>query len=381
MLAGRKDTLLKPGHQMSEASVMAITGSALGHGHSASRQAARKLANAQRWRAEAHRLIERAERAERDAANWQRGADGEQTVGAQLEMLRPHGFDVLHDLHWPGRPRANIDHVAIGPPGILVVDAKNWSGDVTVRAGVLRQNGYQRDYELAGVTKASEAVGGLLQLPWALHVIPVIALAASDAGGVSQAQGVTVLGHQNLVGWATGLPPRLTPGDVLGIASQLRSAIPPASVPLPRRGRGSRAPRPPREPSARQRQRAAKRAADRRENLIKLAGVLLLLILAPAAFKWWSSHGTDVVRSVIPTPTFSAAAATPQVSTQAFADCRGLRRAYPYGVMRTGAANTGKKPRGTLVIDSAVYRANAALDHDRDGIACERTKAAAHHRG
>jgi hypothetical protein len=105
---------------------------------------------------------------------------------------------------------------------------------------------------------------------------------------------------------------------------------------------------------------------------------LLLIVLAPVLLKWWAGHGTDVVRSVIPTPTFSAAAPTPHVSTQVFADCRGLRRAYRYGVMRTGAASTGKRPRGTLVIDNAVYRANAALDHDRDGIACERTKAAAH---
>jgi hypothetical protein len=262
----------------------------------------------------------------------------------------------------------------------LVVDAKNWSGNVTVRDGVLRQNGYARDREVAGVTKAGQDVGGLLQLPWALHIIPVIALADSHVGAVTQVQGVTVLGHQGLVTWATGLPPRLTPGDVLGIASHLRSAMPPASVPLPRRGRGSRATRPPREPSARQRQRAAKRAAARREDLAKLVGCLLLVVLAPVLFKWWAGHGSDVVRSVIPTPTFSAAAPTPHVSTPVFADCAGLRRTYPYGVMRQAAVNTGKKPRGTLMIDNAVYRANAGLDRDHDGIACERTKPG-HHRG
>ena len=95
-------------------------------------------------------------------------------------------------------------------------------------------------------------------------------------------------------------------------------------------------------------------------------------------FKWWDSHGTDVVSSVIPTPTLSAAAPTLPVATPVFVDCAGLRRAYPYGVMRTGATNTGKKPRGTLVIDNAVYRANAGLDRDRDGIACEHTKHASH---
>ena len=380
MLAGREVTLLKTGRQMSEASVMTDTGRDMQPGESAGQESQRRRSQAENLRAQAQALTERADQVDRAAQMWDRGHAGEQTVGAQLELLRTHGFDVLHDVHWPGRQRANIDHVAIGPPGILVVDAKNWSGNVTVREGVLRQNGYARDREIAGVSKAGQDVGELLQLPWALHVIPVIALAASDAGGVTQAQGVTVLGHQDLVSWATGLPPRLTPGHVFGIAAHLRDAMPPASVPLPRRGRGSRAPRPAREPSARQRQRAAKRAAARRENVIKLAGCLLLLILAPMALKWWSSHGTDVVRSVIPTPTFSAAAPTPDGSTPVFADCAGLRRTYPYGVMRSGAANTGKKSRGTLVIDNAVYRANAALDHDRDGIACERTKPARHDR-
>jgi hypothetical protein len=381
MLVGRQVKLLKTGRQMFEATVMTDTGSNVSHGESAGHQAGRKRSKAESLRAEARLLIARADRAERDAAMWQRGAEGEQAVGAQLELLRPHGFDVFHDVHWPGRKLANIDHVAVGLPGILVVDAKNWSGNVTVRDGVLRQNGHTRDREVAGAKQAAQDVGTLLQLPWALHVIPVIALAGAGSDGLEQCQGVTVVSHRDLVGWATGLPARLTPGDVLGIASHLRGAMLPASVPLPRRGQSSKPPRPPREPSARQRQLAAKRATARRENLIKLAACLLLLLLAPMALKWWGSHGTDVVRSVVPTPTVSVAAPTPTVSTPVFAGCARLRRVYSDGVMRNGAANIGKKPRGTLVINSTVYRANAGLDRDQDGIACERTKPAGHHRG
>jgi hypothetical protein len=53
-----------------------------------------------------------------------------------------------------------------------------------------------------------------------------------------------------------------------------------------------------------------------------------------------------------------------------------LRAAYPDGVKRSGATNTGKKVRGRLVVDDAVYRANKAMDHDKDGLACEVTKKA-----
>ncbi|HEX4699230.1 MAG TPA: nuclease-related domain-containing protein [Actinomycetes bacterium] len=253
-------------------------------------------------------------------------------------MLRPHGFDVFHDVHWPGRQRANIDHIAVGPPGIFVVDAKNWSGSVTVRDGMIRQNGYRRDKELAGTKRAAEDVGALLHLPWALHVIPAIALAGAGSGNVDNCQGVTVVAHEQLVDWANGLPPRLTPGDVLGIAGHLRNAMPPAAVPVPRRTRTrtrtyGRSAATPREPSARERKRLAKRAASRRDALTKLIALAVFIVLAPAVLTWWGSHGEDVVRTVIPTPTFSVAGPAPGPRTAPiFTSCKALRAAYPYGV-------------------------------------------------
>ena len=208
-------------------------------GESAGQLSQRRRDQAETLRAQAQLFADRADRAERAAEMWARGYAGEQAVGARLEALRPHGFDVLHDVRWPGRRRANIDHVAIGPAGILVVDAKNWSGTITTHHGTLRQNGHRRDREVAAARRASSDVGALLPLPWALHVIPVIALAASDGVGVQQCQGVTVLGQGDLVRWATGLPAHLSPGDVLGIATQLRSGLPSAAAPVPRPVRAS----------------------------------------------------------------------------------------------------------------------------------------------
>lgn len=346
-------------------------------GESAGQQSERRRSQAASLRAQARLLNERASRVERSAEMWDRGYAGEQTVGAQLEALRPFGFEVMHDVRWPGRRRANIDHVAVGPPGILVVDAKNWSGNVTVHHGILRQNRHRRDREVAAVSQAGQDVGALLQLPWALHVIPVIALAGSDAGRVQPCQGVTILGQSDLLRWATALPAQLAPGDVLGIAAQLRSQLPSAAIPSPRQSRGSTRGRPPREPSARQRQRAAGRRAASRQALGRLAVLAALVVAGPSLVAWWGAHGDDVVRSVVPTPTFSAIAPEPATAA-AFTKCADLRVKYPNGVKLAGAANTGKKKRGAVVVDSPAYRANAGLDRDKDGIACERTHAAKH---
>jgi len=84
---------------------------------------------------------------------------------------------VLHDVRWPGRRRANIDHIAIGPAGILVVDAKNWSGAVTTHRGRLRQNGHPRDKELEGVLRAGVDVAALLPPASVPRVLPVLCLA------------------------------------------------------------------------------------------------------------------------------------------------------------------------------------------------------------
>ena len=56
---------------------------------------------------------------------WITGAPGEQKVGKALEEIP--GIIVLHDRHKP-RSRSNIDHVAVTPAGVWVIDAKVRSG-------------------------------------------------------------------------------------------------------------------------------------------------------------------------------------------------------------------------------------------------------------
>ena len=62
---------------------------------------------------------------------WKVGAEGEERVA---EVLRDVvGIEVLHDRLVPGKRRANIDHVVIGPNGVFVVDAKQYTGGIERR--------------------------------------------------------------------------------------------------------------------------------------------------------------------------------------------------------------------------------------------------------
>jgi len=58
-------------------------------------------------------------------ASWRQGAKGEQQTARLLAKLEREGWRVLHDLAIPGS-RVNVDHLAIGPGGVWVIDSKLW---------------------------------------------------------------------------------------------------------------------------------------------------------------------------------------------------------------------------------------------------------------
>jgi len=60
---------------------------------------------------------------------WDRGADGEEHVGAVLDDLRSAGWLGIHDADLG---RGNVGHIVIGPGGILTVETKSHAGRVSV---------------------------------------------------------------------------------------------------------------------------------------------------------------------------------------------------------------------------------------------------------
>lgn len=112
--------------------------------------------------AQARRHAGRARRAGWAAEAWSRGAEGERLTAAELDRLVPLGWSVLHDLPAPGG--GNIDHIAVGPPGVAVLDAKNWSGTVTITPDRrLVRAKYDHTAELDRLRDLASHVRGLLE--------------------------------------------------------------------------------------------------------------------------------------------------------------------------------------------------------------------------
>lgn len=158
----------------------------------------------------------------RYADHWERGADGESQTAAALQGLGPL-WTVWHDLKWPGRRFANIDHLVIGPGGIFVIDSKNWAGAVVVRDGVLRQNGYRREPAVAGCADAALAVGELLPR-YIDSVRPVLCFARDDTVE-GWARDVMLCSTVNVVQMLLTRPAVMGPGEVVDAVITLQARM------------------------------------------------------------------------------------------------------------------------------------------------------------
>ena len=71
---------------------------------------------------------------------WASGARGEELLGTRLSDLADKGVRLLHDRRIPGT-KANIDHIAVGPTGVHVIDAKRYKErrpSLRVEGGLIR---------------------------------------------------------------------------------------------------------------------------------------------------------------------------------------------------------------------------------------------------
>lgn len=101
---------------------------------------------------------------------WRTGAAGEERLGGMLDSLADRGVRSLHDRRIP-RSRANIDHIAIGPAGVFVIDAKRYRGrpSLRVEGGIFRPRtetlmvaGRRRNNLIDGMHKQLAVVQGVI---------------------------------------------------------------------------------------------------------------------------------------------------------------------------------------------------------------------------
>jgi hypothetical protein len=182
---------------------------------------------------EARRASERAEAlsarqaaAERKAAAFAAGAEGERRVAEALAPLSAAGYVLLHDR--AAGPRANLDHLAIGPSGVWLVDAKHWSGTVTADGHELRQDGRKRTRLLETATQQRQLVERILEgtgLAPPVWGVLAFTAAAPQRATIGQVELVPVGELRTLIG---GADPVLDGRTADRVAATLVTALPPA---------------------------------------------------------------------------------------------------------------------------------------------------------
>lgn len=240
----------------------------------------------------ARRQREKAERLVKSAELYERGADGEEATARALATLPSAEWTVFHDVRWPGRKLANVDHVAVGPGGVFVIDSKNWTGRIEVKDSVLRQNGYQRETTVVGAAEAAIAVSLVTpDLPGRLAV-PVLCF-VRDQTIVGWARDVMVCSTSNITEMLMSRPPVLDEETrrkiCLGLDLSLRNATAmSATRPSPRGTAPSRrsasfpiAPTPLRAPS--RSKKKALSSGDKAKGLIGLA-IVSCVLFAPTVY-------------------------------------------------------------------------------------------------
>jgi hypothetical protein len=167
------------------------------------------------------RLKRQLDQAEQATKPWDAGAAGERLVADRLSQLIPHGWYVLHDVHWPGRPKASLDHVLVGPGGVVVIDAKNWTGEVRISSGVLWQGRYSRTQSVEGALAQCAAVASVLAPPLRRFARPLICMAAQPGLFGVTSSDVAVAGTDRIVDAILALPEALDQETVVGLYVQL----------------------------------------------------------------------------------------------------------------------------------------------------------------
>jgi Nuclease-related domain len=157
-----------------------------------------------------------------DAVAWRRGAAGERCTARRLAGLERHGWAVLHDLALPGS-RANLDHLAIGPGGVFVIDSKQYRGQLQLDpTGRLWHGRFPLSPALRAVSFEADQAALVLTDPDVV-VVPVMAIHGTQVPwGKVVMDGVPVVPARRLPSMLRELPAVLGPERVAAMADQAR---------------------------------------------------------------------------------------------------------------------------------------------------------------
>jgi hypothetical protein len=173
---------------------------------------------------------------------WQQGGQGEVRAGARLEKhLEGTAVQLLHDRRIPGHGKANIDHLAVGPGGVTVIDTKTHRGKVRVervgglfapRRSVLRISGRDRTSLIDGVERQVDLVREVLTRAGHREIDVRGALCFPDVDGIPLFRQLIVrdvaIDGPKPVAKLAARPGVLSDGMVSRLWDELARSLPPA---------------------------------------------------------------------------------------------------------------------------------------------------------
>src|SRR5215211_7756374 len=164
-----------------------------------------------------------------DTLAWRRGAAGERRTAHLLAPLERRGWAVLHDLAIPGT-QANIDHLVIGPGGVLVIDSKQYRGRLHLdQYGMVWHGRHLLVSALRKVLWEADQADEALGIA-DITVAAIVAVhGASVPWGFLQADGVTVVPARRLPDLLQALPHIYGPERVAWLADRARLRFRPAA--------------------------------------------------------------------------------------------------------------------------------------------------------
>lgn len=143
---------------------------------------------------------------------WDRGATGEEHVGGVIDRLAASGWRAIHDV---SLGRGNVDHVLVGPAGLLTVETKSHGGRIAAR-GIDRR-----------MLSQSYAEAKLIERITGREVSPLLVFSrAYLTPAVSRQRGVVVLPARMLAGHLARRPAVLAPEEVETLHARLLAALP-----------------------------------------------------------------------------------------------------------------------------------------------------------
>ncbi|MGI9000269.1 MAG: nuclease-related domain-containing protein [Pseudonocardia sp.] len=170
--------------------------------------------------------------------SWRVGADGEVAVGQRLgELLAVRWWDrvrrrgpqwrVLHSVELGdgrGAVRGDIDHVLIGPPGVITINTKHHRrGRVIVDGDDVTVNGRQTTY-VAKARREARRARALLTTTLTRHdhptlaatltVSPILAVVGATVHTRRWPTGVTIVPAARLIHTLRSMTTRLAPTDI-----------------------------------------------------------------------------------------------------------------------------------------------------------------------